>query len=164
MTFASRLVPSRAAPALAFVEDTVRKAASASEQPIRVVVCTVTVPIEVAKTSFRILRLTEELLAEVVFLLRTMRPVVEATTQQADNLDSVFRTFEQIQSSADAIARTPIGVVRNVFAPARSPRDESAPRPTVIEAEAPPSPPGLAVRIPSITVTAPRITFGKPSR
>ncbi len=113
MNFVFRFVPSP-------VERTVRKVATAAEGPVRVAVCAVTVPIEVAKTSFHILRLTEELLEEVVFLLRTMRPVVEAvsTTQQSDNFDTVFRTLEQIQQSADAIARTPIGVVRSVFAPA----------------------------------------------
>ncbi|MFC0453587.1 hypothetical protein [Rhodococcus jostii] len=165
MTFVSRFVPSCATPVVAFVEGTFHRAAAAAEGPVRVAVCTVTVPIEVAKTSFHILRLTEELLEEVVFLLRTMRPVVEAvsTTQQSDNFDTMFRTLEQIQQSADAIARTPINVARSVFAPARPSPDQVDYHPTIIDAE-PPTPPGLAVRIASITVTAPRITFGRPNR
>ncbi|MFC9357800.1 hypothetical protein ACFTZB_14665 [Rhodococcus sp. NPDC057014] len=162
MTFVSRFVPSCVAPV---VEDAYRRAAEAAEGPVRVAVCTVTVPIEVGKTSFRILRLTEELLEEVVFLLRTMRPVVEAvsTGRQSDNVDTMFRTLEQIQQSADAIARTPIGVVRSVFSPARPAPQQVDRHPTVIDAE-PPTPPGLAVRIASITVTAPSITFGRPPR
>nr|WP_312034000.1 MULTISPECIES: hypothetical protein [unclassified Rhodococcus (in: high G+C Gram-positive bacteria)] len=155
-------MPSRVA---SIVEDAHRRATAAAERPVRIAVCTVTVPIEVAKTSFHILRLTEELMEEVVFLLRTMRPVVEAvsTTRQSENVDTVVRTLEQIQQSADAIARTPIGVVRSVFAPARPSPDEVDHHPTIIDAE-PPSPPGLAVRIASITVTAPSITFGRPNR
>nr|GLK38748.1 hypothetical protein GCM10017611_56180 [Rhodococcus wratislaviensis] len=158
MNFVFRFVPSP-------VERTVRKVATAAEGPVRVAVCAVTVPIEVAKTSFHILRLTEELLEEVVFLLRTMRPVVEAvsTTQQSDNFDTVFRTLEQIQQSADAIARTPIGVVRSVFAPARPSSEQVDYHPTIIDAE-PPKPSGVAVRIASVTVTAPSITFGRPNR
>ncbi|MDF3310198.1 hypothetical protein P3H15_34850 [Rhodococcus sp. T2V] len=162
MTFVSRFVPSCVAPV---VEDAYRRAADAAEGPVRVAVCTVTVPIEVAKTSFHILRLTEELLEEVVFLLRTMRPVVEAvsTGRQSENVDTMFRTLEQIQQSADAIARTPMGVVRSVFGPARPAPEQVDYHPTVIDAE-PPTPPGLAVRIASITVTAPSITFGRPTR
>ncbi|MEN0137939.1 MAG: hypothetical protein AAGC80_22500 [Rhodococcus sp. (in: high G+C Gram-positive bacteria)] len=158
MTFVSRFVPS-------LVTRTVEKATAAAERPVRIAVCTVTVPIEVAKTSFHILRLTEELMEEVVYLLRTMRPVVEAvsTTRQSENVDTMVRTFEQIQQSADAIARTPIGVVRSVFAPARPSPDEVDFHPTIIDAE-PATPPGFAVRIASITVTAPSITFGRPNR
>jgi hypothetical protein len=115
------------------------------------------VPIEVARTTFNILRLTEELLEEVVFLLRSMRPVVGAvsTAQQADNFDMVFRTLEQIQNSA----RTPTGVVRSVLATVRPSGGGSPP---VIEAE-PVQTPGV-LRIASITVTMPSITVGKPSR
>jgi hypothetical protein len=39
-----------------------------------------------------------------------------STAHQADHVDTVFRTLEQIQHSADAIARTPIGVVRSILA------------------------------------------------
>ena len=125
--------------------------------PVRVAACTVTVPIEVARTTFNILRLTEELLEEVVFLLRSMRPVVEAvsTAQQTDNFDTVFRTLEQIQHTA----RAPIGAVRSALAPVRPFR---AGHPPVIEAE-PLQTPGV-IRIASITVTMPGITVGKPSR
>jgi hypothetical protein len=121
----SSLMPSQAAPSVKLIEDTCRKMASAAETPVRVAVSAVTVPIEVARTSLNILRLSEELLEEVVFLLRSMRPVVAAvsTSHQADHFDAVFRTLEQIQHSADAIARTPIGVVRSVLAPARTSRD-----------------------------------------
>ena len=158
MNFVFRFVPSP-------VERTVRKVATAAEGPVRVAVCAVTVPIDVAKTSFHILRLTEELLEEVVFLLRTMRPVVEAvsTTQQSDNFDTVFRTLEQIQQSADAIARTPIGVVRSVFAAGGPSPEQVDYHPTIIDAE-PAKPSGVAVRIASVTVTAPSITFGRPNR
>jgi hypothetical protein len=78
------------------VEATCQKAVAVAGVPVRVAACTVTVPIEVARRSFNILRLTEELLEEVVFLLRSMRPVVEAvsTAQQADNFDTVFRRLE----------------------------------------------------------------------
>jgi hypothetical protein len=139
------------------IEDTCQKAVGAAGRPVRVAVCTVTVPIEVARTTFNILRLTEELLEEVVFLLRSMRPVVGAvsTAQQSDNFDTVFRTLEQIQNSA----RTPIGVVRSVLAPVRPSRGGSPP---VIEAE--PLHTAGVVRIASITVTMPGITVGKPSR
>jgi hypothetical protein len=138
------------------IEDTCQKVVGAAGRPVRVAVCTVTVPIEVARTTFNILRLTEELLEEVVFLLRSMRPVVGAvsTAQQADNFDTVFRTLEQIQNSA----RNPIGVVRSVLAVRPSRRGS----PPVIEAE-PLQTPGV-VRIASITVTMPSITVGKPSR
>ena len=157
MTFTSSFLPRRAASAGKMIEDTCQKVVGAAGRPVRVAVCTVTVPIEVARTTFNILRLTEELLEEVVFLLRSMRPVVEAvsTAQQADNFDTVFRTLEQIQNSA----RTPIGVVRSVLAPVRPSRGGSPP---VIEAE-PLQTPGV-VRIASITVTMPSITVGKPSR
>jgi hypothetical protein len=138
------------------IEDTCQKAVAVAGGPVRVAVCTVTVPIEVARTTFNILRLTEELLEEVVFLLRSMRPVIEvvSTAQQADNFDTVCRTLEQIQQ-----ARTPIGVVRSVLAPARPSRRGSPP---VIEAE-PLQTPGV-IRIASVTVTMPSITVGKPSR
>ena len=157
MTFTSSFLPRRAASAGKMIEDTCQKVVGAAGRPVRVAVCTVTVPIEVARSTFNILRLTEELLEEVVFLLRSMRPVVEAvsTAQQADNLDTVFRTLEQIQHSA----RTPIGVVRSVLAPVRPSRGGSPP---VIEAE-PLQTPGV-IRIASMTVTMPSITVGKPSR
>jgi hypothetical protein len=139
------------------IEDTCQKVVGAAGRPVRVAVCTVTVPIEAARTTFNILRLTEELLEEVVFLLRSMRPVVGAvsTAQQAGNFDTVFRTLEQIQNSA----RTPVGVVRSVLAPVRPSRGGSPPG---IEAE-PLQTPGV-VRIASVTVTMPGITVGKPSR
>ena len=75
----------------------------------------------------------------------------------------MFRTLEQIQQSADAIARTPIGVVRSVFSPARPSPEQVDYHPTIIDAE-PPKPSGVAVRIASVTVTAPSITFGRPKR
>ena len=146
-------MPAQAVPAVKLIGDTRRKVASAAGRSVRVAISTVAVPIEVARTSLNILRLTEELLEEVVFLLRSMRPVVEAvsTAPQADNFDTVFRTLEQIQNSA----RTPIGVVRSVLAPVRPSRGGSPP---VIEAE-PLQTPGV-VRIASITVTMPGITVG----
>ena len=157
MTFTSSFLPRRAASAGQMIEDRCQKVVGAAGRPVRVAVCTVTVPIEAARTTFNILRLTEELLEEAVFLLRSMRPVVGAvsTAQQAGNFDTVFRTLEQIQNSA----RTPIGVVRSVLAPVRPSRGGSPP---VIEAE-PLQTPGV-VRIASITVTMPGITVGKPSR
>jgi len=146
----------QAASAGKMIEGTCQKAVGMAGRPVRVAACTVTVPIEVARTTFNILRLTEELLEEVVFLLRSMRPVVEAvsTAQQADNFDTVFRRLEQIQQ-----ARTPIGVVRSALAPVRPFR---AGHPPVIDAE-PLQTPGV-IRIASITVTMPGITVGKPSR
>jgi hypothetical protein len=156
VTSSSSFLPRRAASAGKMIEDTCQKAVAVAGGPVRVAACTVTVPIDVARTTFNILRLTEELLEEVVFLLRSMRPVVEvvSTAQQADNFDTVFRTLEQIQQ-----ARTPIGVVRSVLAPARPSRGGSPP---VIEAE-PLQTPGV-IRIASVTVTMPSITVGKPSR
>jgi hypothetical protein len=156
MTSTSSFLPRRATSAGKMVEATCQKAVAVAGVPVRVAACTVTVPIEVARRSFNILRLTEELLEEVVFLLRSMRPVVEAvsTAQQADNFDTVFRRLEQIQQ-----ARTPIGVVRSVLAPVRPSRGGS---PSVIEAE-PLQTPGM-IRIAFITVTMPSITVGKPSR
>jgi len=153
----SSFLPRRAASAGKMIEDTCQKAVAVASGPVRVAVCTVTVPIGVARTTYNILRLTEELLEEVVFLLRSMRPVVEtvSTAQQADQFDTVFRTLEQIQHSA----RAPIGVVRSVLAPVRPFRRGSPP---VIEAE-PLQTPGV-IRIASITVTMPSITVGKPSR
>ena len=120
MTSTPSFLPRRAASAGKMIEDTCQKAVGVAAGPVRVAVCTVTVPIEVARTTFNILRLTEELLEEVVFLLRSTRPVVKAvsTAQQADNFDTVVRTLEQIQHSA----RTPIGVVRSVLAPVRPSR------------------------------------------
>jgi hypothetical protein len=157
VTFTSSFLPRRAASAGKMIEDTCQKVVGAAGRPVRVAVGTVTVPIEVARTTFNILRLTEELLEEVVFLLRSMRPVVGAvsTAQQADNFDTVFRTLEQIQNSA----RTPTGVVRSVLATVRPSRGGSPP---AIEAE-PVQTPGV-LRIASITVTMPSITVGKPSR
>ena len=157
MTSTSSFLPRRAAWAGKMIEDTCQKAVGVAGGPVRVAVGTVSVPIEVARSTFNILRLTEELLEEVVFLLRSMRPVVEAvsTAQQADNFDTVFRTLEQIQQSA----KTPMGVVRSVLAPVRPSRAGSPP---VIEVE-PPQTPGM-IRIASITVTMPSITVGKPSR
>ena len=157
MTSTSSFLRRRAASAGKMIEDTCQKVVGVEGGPVRVAVCTVTVPIEVARRTFNIFRLTEELLEEVVFLLRSMRPVVGAvsTAQQSDNFDTVFRTLEQIQNSA----RTPIGVVRSVLAPVRPSRGGSPP---VIEAE-PLQTPGV-IRIASVTVTMPGITVGKPSR
>ena len=157
MKSSSSFLSRQAASAGKIIEDTRQKAVGIAGGPVRVAACTVTVPIEVARTTFNILRLTEELLEEVVFLLRSMRPVVEAvsTAQQADNFDTVFRTLEQIQHSA----RAPIGAVRSALAPVRPFR---AGRPPVIEPE-PLQTPGV-IRIASITVTMPGITVGKPSR
>jgi hypothetical protein len=128
VTSGSRFVPWQAAPAVRLIEDSCRTVAAAAEGPVRLAVATVTVPIEVARTSLNILRLSEELLEEVVFLLRSMRPVVAAvsTSRQADQFDTVYRTLEQIRQSADAIRRTPIGVVRSALAPRRASRDGSA--------------------------------------
>jgi hypothetical protein len=109
-------MPAQAVPAVKLIGHTRRKVASAAGRSVRVAVSTVAVPIEVARTSLNILRLTEELLEEVVFLLRSMRPVVVSTAHQADHFDTLFQTLEQIQHSADAIARTPIGVVRSILA------------------------------------------------
>jgi hypothetical protein len=39
-----------------------------------------------------------------------------STSHQANHFYTLFRTLEQIQHSADAIARTPIGVVRSILA------------------------------------------------
>jgi hypothetical protein len=179
---AASFVPSQAAPAAKLIEAACRKGASAAEIPVRVAVSTVAVPIDLARTSFNILRLTEELLEEVVFLLRSMRPVVEAvsTAHQTDHFDTVFRTLAQIQHSTDAITRTPIGVVRNVLTPSRTSRDVTGRR--LREIPAPlrpvrPSPedqsvvdgeyrlrtPSMTVRIASITVTMPSVAVGKPS-
>ena len=105
------------------IEDSRQKAVGVMRRPVRVAFGAVTVPIDVARTSLNILRLTEELLEEVVFLLRSMRPVAEAvsTAQQADNFDSIYRTLEQMKASA----RAPIGVVRNVLTPVRPSRGDS---------------------------------------
>jgi hypothetical protein len=156
VTSTSSCLPRRAAWAGKMIEDTCQKAVGVAGKPARVAVGTVTVPIEVARTAFNILRLTEELLEEVVFLLRSMRPVVEAvsTAQQADNFDSIYRTLEHIQHSA----RTPIGVMRNVLAPVRRSRGGTQP---VIEAD-PLQTPGV-IRIASVTVTMPSISVGKPT-
>src|ERR1700737_1382872 len=115
VTFTSSFLPRRAASAGKMIEDTCQKAVGAAGRPGRVARCPGPVPIKAARTTFNILRLTEELLEEVVFLLRSMRPVVGAvsTAQQADNFDTVFRTLEQIQNSA----RTPIGVGGSGLAP-----------------------------------------------
>jgi hypothetical protein len=128
VTSTSSFVPSQAAPAVRLIEDSCRTVASAAAGPVRVAVVTVTVPIEVARTSLNILRLTEELLEEVVFLLRSMRPVVVAvsTSRQADHFDTVFRTLEQTRQSADAITRIPIGAVRKALGPWRALRDGNA--------------------------------------
>ena len=120
-------MPAQVVPAVKLIGDTRRKVASAAGRSVRVAVSTVAVPIEVARTSLNILRLTEELLEEVVFLLRSMRPVVVSTAHQADHVDTVFRTLEQIQHSADAIARTPIGVVRSVLGKERVDRPAELP-------------------------------------
>jgi hypothetical protein len=157
VTSSSRFLSRQAASVGKRIDDTRQKAAGVASGPVRVAVSTATVPIEVMRTSYNIFRLTEELLEQVVFLLRSMRPVVESvsTAQQSDQFDTVFRTLEQIQHSA----RAPIGVVRSVLAPVPPFR---AGCPPVIEAE-PLQTPGV-IRIPSITVTMPTITVGRPSR
>ena len=157
MTSTSSFLPWRAASPVKLIEDTRQKAVAVARPPVRFAVCTVTVPIEVARTSFNIFRLSEQLLEEVVFLLRSMRPVLQAVSnaQQADQ--SVFRTLEQIQLSAQA----PIGVVRSVLAPMRPSRDGRAPR--AIEPEPQQQTPSV-IRIASMTVTMPSITVGKPDR
>ena len=78
MTSTSSYLPRRAAWAGKMIEDTRQKAVGVAGKPVRVAVGAVTVPIEVARSAFNIFRLTEELLEEVVFLLRSMRPVIEA--------------------------------------------------------------------------------------
>lgn len=157
MTSTASFLPRRAARAGRLIEGGCQRAAGVAGRPVRAAVGAVTVPIEVARTSINILRLTEELLEEVVFLLRSIRPVVEAvrTAQQTDNFDSVYRTLEQIQHSA----RAPIGVVRNILTPGRPSRTEGL---AVVETD-PMQTPGV-IRIASITVTMPSITVGKANR
>jgi hypothetical protein len=156
------------------IEDSCRTVASAAEGPVRAAVATVTVPIEVARTSLSILRLTEQLLEEVVFLLRSIRPVVSAVNnpRQTDQFDTVLGTLEQVRHSADAITRTPIRIVRNVVRPARpSHRGSSDHRPVIDEhghrvptTEHLLQTPTVVVRVASITVSMPSIAVGTPSR
>jgi hypothetical protein len=157
VTSTSSFLPRRTARVGKMIEDSRQKAVGVVGRPVRVAVGAATVPIDVARTSLNILRLTEELLEEVVFLLRSMRPVVDAvsTAQQADNFDSIYRTLEQMKASA----RAPIGIVRNVLTPVRPSRGDSLP---VIEAQ-PMQTPGV-IRIASITVMMPSVTVGKPGR
>ena len=159
VTSTSRFLPWRAASPVKLIEDTRQKAVAVAGPPVRFAVGTVTIPIEVARTSFNILRLTEQLLEEVVFLLRSMRPVVDAvsTAQQADQFDTVFRKLEQIQLTAQA----PFGVLRSVLPSVRPSRDDRGPQPSVIEPEPQPPTPGV-IRIASVTLTMPSVTVGKP--
>jgi hypothetical protein len=156
------------------IEDSCRTVASAAEGPVRVAVATVTVPMEVARTSLNILRLTEELLEEVVFLLRSIRPVVSAvnTSRQADQFDTVLGTVQQVRQSADAITRTPIRIVRSVLTPARASQGGSSDHIPVIDEHGQRVPaaehllqtPTVVVRIASISVSMPSIAVGTPSR
>ena len=156
MTSTSSFLPWRATSPVKLIEDTRQKAVAVAGPPVRFGLCTVAVPVEVARTSFNILRLSEQLLEEVVFLLRSMRPLVQAvsTAQQADQ--SVLRTLEQIQLSAQA----PVGVMRSVLAPILPSRDRHGPR--EIEPELQQT--AGVIRIASITVTMPSVTVGKPDR
>jgi hypothetical protein len=156
------------------IEDNWRTVASAAEGPVRVAVATVTVPIEVARTSLSILRLTEELLEEVVFLMRSIRPVVSAvnTSRQANQFDTVLGTLDQVRQSTDAITRTPIRIVRSVLTPARASRGGSSDHRPVIDERGQRLPtaehllqtPTVVVRVASITVSMPSIAVGTPSR
>jgi hypothetical protein len=156
------------------IEDNWRTVASAAQGPVRVAVATVSVPIEVARTSLSILRLTEELLEEVVFLMRSIRPVVSAvnTSRQANQFDTVLGTFEQVRQSTDAITRTPIRIVRSVLTPARPSRGGSSDHRPVIDERGQRLPtaehllqtPTVVVRVASITVSMPSIAVGTPSR
>jgi hypothetical protein len=144
------------------------------EGPARFAVATVSVPIEVASTSLSILRLTEELLEEVVFLLRSIRPVVSAvnTPRQADRFDTVLGTLEQVRQSADTITRTPIRMVRSVLKPVRTSQGGSSLDIPVIDeggrrvatAEHLLQTPSVVVRVASITVSMPSIAIGSPGR
>jgi hypothetical protein len=134
VTSTSSFLPWQAAAAVELIEDTGRMLAKAAEKPITIAISTVILPVEVARTSLNILRLTEELLEEVVLLLRSARPVVEkvSTAYQTDRFDTVFRTLDQIQYSKDAITRTPIGIARGVLAPVRTSKGGSGRHPSVI--------------------------------
>jgi hypothetical protein len=160
VSFPTNYLPSQAASVITLIESTSRKVASAADGTVEIAVSAARVPIDVARSSLHIIRLTEELLEEVVFLLRSMRPVVEAvsTAQQTDHFDTVYRTLGQIGHSADAMTRSPIGVVRSVLGPARTlPGAGLDP----VEPSYLLRTPTVAVSVASITLTVPSIAVGK---
>jgi len=119
----SKRASARIGAADVFVGDAERVTVSTARKVVRFAVGTVSFPFELATTTLRILRLTEELLEEVVYLLRSTRPIVDGVSSayRGGHLDPVFRTLGQLQQSANVIAFvwTPIDAVRGVIAPRR---------------------------------------------
>jgi hypothetical protein len=93
--------------------------------PIQVMVATAALPLEVAFTSVKILKNTEALIGELVYLLSALRPAVAGVTQAYANgqFDQVFRTIDQIQHGTNAIALVwaPFTAVRDRLVPGLSP-------------------------------------------
>lgn len=102
--------------------------------PVQVMIATALLPLEVALTSVRILKNTEELLGELVFHLNALRPAVAGVSQAYANgqFDQVFRTIDQIQHGTNAFAL--------VWAPFSAVRDRLVPGSPVPEIPAPPPP------------------------
>jgi hypothetical protein len=101
--------------------DAGRAAVSTAQLSVRFAIGTVTFPVEVATSTLNILRLTEQLMEELVYTLRAARPLIEGvgSAYRAGHFDPVFKTIGQIQQSANAIAFvwTPIDAVRGVITP-----------------------------------------------
>jgi len=90
-------------------------------EPLRSILATAVLPLDFAVTTVKILKDIEELLAELPNHLRALRPAVAALAEAYANgqLDAAFRTFDQIQHGANAIASAwaPINAVREVVVP-----------------------------------------------
>jgi hypothetical protein len=90
-------------------------------EPLRSVLATAVLPLDFAVTTLKIIKDVEELLAELTNHLRALRPAVAGLAEAYANgqFDAAFRTLEQIQHGASAIASAwaPISAVRDVVVP-----------------------------------------------
>jgi hypothetical protein len=117
--------------------------------PVQVALTALLLPYEAVVTSIRLLKVTEELLGELVMHLRALRPAV-ATVSQAyadGHFDPVLRGLNQLQQSTDAIAYawSPLTSVRDAVIPGQARRAAMArpapPNPAPVLPPAPLAPP-----------------------
>lgn len=90
-------------------------------EPLRSILATAVLPLDFAVTTLKIVKDVEELLAELTNHLRALRPAVAglAEAYASGQFDAAFRTLDQIQHGASAIAFAwaPINAVREVVVP-----------------------------------------------
>ena len=119
--------------------------------PVQVAVTAAMLPYEAAVTSVRLLKVTEELLSELLFHLNALRPMVTTMTQSyaEGHFDPVLRTLNQLQQGTEAMAFAwaPLNTVREVVIPTQARRPAALPppaRPVITPVPAQPQAPTMS--------------------